>query len=93
MMMMMMEHSAIDLSNRVRAVICPCPFYWVQQSSVYRVYLGMYTVGKRRRVLAILMTRVLARAQSAVLSYEPTYTYMYRLQLRLARGQTQTLLH
>lgn len=55
----------------------------------------MYTVGKRRRVLAILMTRVLARAQSAVLSYEPTYTYtgMYRLQLRLARGQTQTLLH
>lgn len=55
--------------------------------------LGMYTVGKRRRVLAILMTLVLARAQSDVLMSLGTYTYMYRLQLRLARGQTQTLLH
>lgn len=45
--MMMMEHSAIDLSNRVRAVICPCPFYWVQQSSVYRVYLGRYVYGRQ----------------------------------------------
>lgn len=66
MMMMMLEHSAIDLFNRMRAVICPCPFYWVQQSSVYRVY-----VYGRQTALSfgdLLMTRVLARAQSAVLS-------------------------